>query len=90
VTDAQLLAHYADITLYITRQGHTYKEQLEAADELHAKNKMPRMNVVLNDVKTGGSAYGYGAYGNTYYENEESGWAGQLKNKFRNSFNKKS
>jgi tyrosine-protein kinase Etk/Wzc len=90
VTDAQLLAHYADITLYIARQNHTYKEQLEAADELHAKNKMPRMSVVLNDVKTGAGAYGYGAYGNTYYDGEESGWAGQLKNRFRNSFNKRS
>ncbi|RYE26050.1 MAG: polysaccharide biosynthesis tyrosine autokinase [Sphingobacteriales bacterium] len=90
VTDAQLLASYADVTVYVVRHGHTYKEQVEAADDLYEKNKMPRMNIVLNDVKTGGSAYGYGAYGNTYYEAEENGWAGQLKNKLRNSFNKRS
>ncbi len=89
VTDAQLLASYADVTLYVARQAYTYKEQIEAADELHIQNKMPRMNVVLNDVRSGGGVYGYGAYGNGYYEEEHS-WAGQLKNKFRNSFNKKS
>lgn len=64
VTDAQLLGRYADAVLYMVRQNYTYKQQVRMADELHRKAKLPSMSIVLNDVKNGSMAYGYG---NGYY-----------------------
>jgi tyrosine-protein kinase Etk/Wzc len=72
VTDAQLLGRYADVTLYIARQGITYKQQLRNLDALAASKTLPRINLVINDVENRYGIYGYGNYGNGYYE-EESG-----------------
>ncbi len=70
VTDAQLLYRYADTTLYIVRQGHTYKQQLNIPNELYNSGKIPRLSLIINDVVANrGFAYGYGyeeAYGYGY------------------------
>jgi len=70
VTDAQLLNKYTDTTLYIVRQGHTYKQQLNIPNELYHSGKMTRLNLVINDVVANrGFAYGYGyeeSYGYGY------------------------
>lgn len=82
VTDAQLLSRYADATLFVIRQGYTYKEQVRFAEELHASVKMPKMSIVVNDVKMGrGSVYGYGygTYGNGYYSDEPGNLSDRLK-----------
>ena len=61
VTDAQLLSRYADTTLYIVRQGHTYKQQLNIPNELYYNGKIPRLSLIVNDVVANrGFAYGYG------------------------------
>jgi capsular exopolysaccharide synthesis family protein len=73
VTDAQLLNTYADIVLYVVRQGYTHRQQVQASNELHQSRKMKRMSIVLNDVKiTRGNraGYGYGVYGNGYFDND--------------------
>lgn len=70
VTDAQLLKEHADTTLYLVRQGVSYKEQVKAIDELYRNNKLPRLSIVVNDIDmkkaSGYSYYGYG-YGYGYY-----------------------
>ena len=68
VTDAQLISRFADTVLYIVRQAYTYKQQVRAVDELNRTSKMPRLNIVANDVVLGGgSYYGYGyGYGGGY------------------------
>lgn len=72
VTDAQLLGMYADTSLYVVRQGYTYKQQVQIANELKVNNKMPKMGLVINDVVfRRGYSYGYGygyeaGYGNKY------------------------
>jgi tyrosine-protein kinase Etk/Wzc len=86
VTDAQLINKYADTTLYILRQGHTYKQQLNIPNELHNSGKFSRVSFIVNDVLANrgfaygygyeegygyGYGYGYGAYGNGYYAEEE-------------------
>lgn len=77
VTDAQLLGRYADATLYLVRQGYTFKQQMLLTKELYQQRKMPKINLVVNDVKSGGSYYGYGygyggyAYGNGYVVDEK-------------------
>jgi len=78
VSDALTLSRYADSSLYIVRQGYTYKKQLEMIDEFHREGKLPKMAIALNDVKvqTGYGYYGYGkygygqAYGSGYFEDD--------------------
>lgn len=83
VSDALTLAKYADCTLYLVRQGHTYKKQISLIDEVYRENKLPKVSVVINDVKLkpGYGYYGYGRYGYgtgyiygekySYYEEEK-------------------
>jgi tyrosine-protein kinase Etk/Wzc len=68
VSDAMSLSKFADATLYIVRQGHTYKKQIALLDDFHREGKLPKMAIVLNDVKirTGYGYYGYGRYGYGY------------------------
>jgi Mrp family chromosome partitioning ATPase len=65
VSDAMTLSEFADATLYIVRQGHTFKKQIGLIDEIHRAGKFPKISIVLNDVKirTGYGYYGYGRYG---------------------------
>jgi len=69
VSDATNLAKYADCTLYIVRQGHTFRNQIQLIEELYTEKKMPNISVILNDVKPEGGYYSgsgyYGGYG--YY-----------------------
>ncbi|MGN6568565.1 MAG: GumC family protein [Flavipsychrobacter sp.] len=95
VTDAQLLARYADAVLYLVRQGYTYKQQIQLADELYRTRKMPKMSLIVNDVKVSrgyGYGYGYYSYGYGYgYGNYGGYFEGKNKNanilqKFINRF----
>lgn len=78
VSDAMTLGKFANCTLYIVRQGHTYKKQIALIDEFYKEGKLPKVSVVLNDiqVKPGYGYYGYGRYGygygykSNYYEEE--------------------
>jgi capsular exopolysaccharide synthesis family protein len=83
VSDAANLSRFADCTLYIVRQGHTYRKQLRLIEELYVGKKLPGLCVLLNDIKTAsgyyggyyGGAYGYGYYGGSginsgYFEDE--------------------
>lgn len=65
ITDAQLLAKYADVTLYIVRQKVTQKNQLSIVDQLYRTNRMNNLGIVVNDIvpKDYGYGYGYGSYG---------------------------
>jgi capsular exopolysaccharide synthesis family protein len=68
VSDAMVIGRHADCTLYILRQGYTYKNQVRLIDELYTQKKLPKLSVLLNDLKGAvgyGSYYGYGAYGYT-------------------------
>lgn len=83
VSDAMTLGKYADCTLYLARQGYTYKKQITLIDEMYQENKLPRIAVIINDVKLrpgygyygyGGYGYGYGGYGyaekDSYFQDE--------------------
>ena len=82
VTDAQILARVADATIYLLRQGVTYKRQIYSLDDLFRKKKFPRLNVVLNGVEIGGQ-YDYG-YGYGYYSNHHREHIFSLKYLFKN------
>jgi len=79
VSDAMTLGKFADCTLYLVRQGHTFKKQVALIDEFYKGEKLPKVSIVINDVKlkTGYGYYGYGRYGygygygyGSYYEEE--------------------
>jgi capsular exopolysaccharide synthesis family protein len=67
VSDAITLSKFADCTIYMVRQGHTYKRQIKLVDEYYRQGRLPKLSIVLNDVKSGAAygSYGYG-YGNSY------------------------
>lgn len=78
VSDALTLSKYADCTLYIVRQGHTYKKQMSIIETHNSESKLPKISIVLNDVKVqaGYGAYGYGGnygygYGSGYFDEEQ-------------------
>ncbi len=80
VSDAMTLSRFADCTLYIVRQGHTYKKQIGLIDEFYTQGKLPRISIILNDVKirSGYGYYGYGrygyghGYGSGYFDEDEN------------------
>lgn len=76
VSDALTLSKFVDSTLYIVRQGYTYKKQIELINGLSQGKKIPKISIILNDVKaqSGYGYYGYGNYGyghdSGYFEND--------------------
>jgi capsular exopolysaccharide synthesis family protein len=103
VSDAMTLGKFTDCTLYLVRQGHTFKKQVALIDEFYREKKLPKVSIIINDVKVkpGYGYYGYGRYGygygygqkSNYYE-EETPPEGFLEKwlrrfDFRNWFKKK-
>lgn len=65
VTDAQIIANYIDLTLYVVRHHFTYKQQLKMVERFFRKGSLPRMNIVVNDIQFKKLVYGY-EYNYTY------------------------
>ena len=67
VTDGLILSQFAEVTLYMIRQGHTFKSLLPFI-KTQAKNKhFINMNIIFNGIQKG--KYNYGNdYGQEYYE----------------------
>jgi capsular exopolysaccharide synthesis family protein len=79
VTDAVILSEHVDATLYIMRQDYTLKKQIGLINEMYQGNKLPKLSLILNDVKLLGAnkkygyGYGYGyGYATNYFEEETS------------------
>lgn len=73
VTDAQLLSKYADLSLYVVRQGYTLKNQLNIIEDLNKDKKLGKMTILINDIEHS-VGYGYGGYGYGYgyYDNQST------------------
>jgi tyrosine-protein kinase Etk/Wzc len=100
VSDAMTLGKFADSTLYIVRQGYTYKKQISLIDEFYTENRLPKISIIINDVKIkpgygyyGYGRYGYGyGYGGGYYDTEDGVDAPKsviMFNRFRKIFSRK-
>ena len=75
VTDAQIIAEYANLMLFIVRHKFTYKRQLKMIEKFQQRTRLTRVNIVINDIQLPKTAYGYGyTYGySTYgYEQEKN------------------
>jgi capsular exopolysaccharide synthesis family protein len=100
VSDAMTLGKFVDTTLYVVRQGHTYKKQISLIDEFYTGNRLSKISIIINDVKikpgygySGYGRYGYG-YGHAsgYYESDDAGDAPKsviMMNKIKKFFRRK-
>ncbi|GAB2544700.1 tyrosine-protein kinase [Spirosoma aerophilum] len=71
VTDAQLIAPYADATLYVVRHDVTPRNYLKMIEMLHREKRFNKLNIVLNGVGDGEpNYYSYGQKGNAYGYND--------------------
>ena len=70
VTDTQLIARAADLTMYVCRADYTRKSELSLVNELASSNKLPNVTIAINGLdlkkKKYGYYYGYGKYGKYY------------------------
>jgi len=65
VTDALLLAHHADITLFVVRQRYSLKSTVRLIDEIYRNKEIRNPGIIVNDISMSGY-YGYGLrYGYT-------------------------
>lgn len=67
VTDTQLIARVADLSVYVCRSGYTAKSEFKLINELKQDGKLPHPCVLINGIdmnkRETGSYYGYGKYG---------------------------
>jgi capsular exopolysaccharide synthesis family protein len=78
VTDSQIFAPFAQVTLYVVRHGYTPKNYLNFIQQQVDANRFTRLSIIFNGVKSRGvsrngsvsgygSGYGYG-YGYGYHD----------------------
>lgn len=67
VSDAFTLSSFADVSLYIVRQGYTVKKQIDTINELYQKMVLPNLGLIINDIKSTGKYKGYYGYSSGYY-----------------------
>ncbi|GGI28241.1 GumC family protein [Pedobacter mendelii] len=79
IADAQVLVEYADVTLYLVRQGVTERAQLSIVNDLYRTGKIKNLGIVVNDIVSKHYGYGYG-YGNYGEEAPNNLWKRIIKN----------
>ena len=65
VTDSQLIAPFADATMFLVRHDHTPKNYIKMVDTLYKEHRFPQLSIILNGVGEGESlnySYNYGDY----------------------------
>lgn len=67
VTDTQLIARVADLSVYVCRADYTHKSDFAFINELKRENKLPNLCTLINGInmekRRNGYYYGYGKYG---------------------------
>jgi capsular exopolysaccharide synthesis family protein len=95
VSDALVLADYADHFLFLTRQNFTPKNMLKLVDEFYRNGRIKNVSILLNDIYQSGLGYGYGysqgyGYGYGYINSQSNGYYEELpSNKSNGGFFKK-
>ena len=62
VTDAQIIAPFADTTLFVVRHGVTPKNSLKLLDTLYREGRFQNLQVILNAVGGNSDSYHYSAH----------------------------
>lgn len=67
VTDTQIIARTADVSLYVCRADYTVKNDFTLINDLYRQHRLPGLCTVINGIdmtrKKYGYYYGYGKYG---------------------------
>ena len=67
VSDTQLIARTADVSIYVCRADYTHKADYTLINELHDQKKLPNICTLVNGIdmtkRKHGYYYGYGKYG---------------------------
>ncbi|WP_080056012.1 GumC family protein [Spirosoma aerolatum] len=71
VTDAQLIAPFADATLFIVRHDLTPKSYMKMVETIHQEKRFNKLNIVLNAVGGGDEEYYSYSYGYNYAYGEK-------------------
>lgn len=78
VTDTQLIARVADVSLYVCRADYTGKNDYLLINELQEQKRLPQLCTVINGLdmskKKYGYHYGYGKYGKYYGYGKKYGY----------------
>jgi len=71
VTDAQIIAKYADVSIFMVRHDYTPIHFIKLIDGLNNTKKFKNMSIVFNGINPRGTSflnYSFGGYGNGYGE----------------------
>ncbi len=82
VTDATLLAPFADICFYLVRYRKTPKLYLKTIADLNRRKLFKSINIIFNGVKHESSAahaYGYGYGSVDYFTDDKKSWLNRLR-----------
>jgi tyrosine-protein kinase Etk/Wzc len=71
VSDAMTISKYADVTLYMVRQGVTEKAELSFLKELEDQKHLPNINIIFNGIQRLKYGYGYDYDVNYYYDKKQ-------------------
>lgn len=78
ITDTQLIARVADISVYVCHADYTHKNDYQLINELYANKRLPGLCTVINGLdmkkKKYGYYYGYGKYGRYYGYGKKYGY----------------
>ncbi|WP_121809981.1 GumC family protein [Mucilaginibacter kameinonensis] len=85
LADAMIIAHMCDLCLYVIRQDYTPNQELEFIREIKAENKLPRMKLIFNAVKSEQSANSYIYQKNSYIKEPTKSVKNRMK-KFASRF----
>lgn len=78
VTDTQLIARTADVSVYVCRADYTPKAEYTLINDLNDQKKLPNLCTIINGLdmrkKKYGYYYGYGKYGKYYGYGKKYGY----------------
>jgi capsular exopolysaccharide synthesis family protein len=79
LTDAMIVAPFADVSLYLVRQDYTPKQELDFIRDLYREKKLPRLNLIFNAVKNAEYGSGYSYHKNSYVKKTPVNFKSSLK-----------
>lgn len=79
LSDGMELVKYADVEIFVVRQGYTQKQHLSNLNRMYwrERDKFPPAGIIFNDVDFNKLEYGLkqkSSYGYNYFEEEEKPW----------------
>lgn len=66
IADASLINRFADVTLYIVRDGMIERDYLNDIERMCEENKFKNLVFLINDININNKRYGYGGYSYGY------------------------